>query len=122
MSSSKTRYQTVLRLYALALALPVAACGQAPRVQTPPQISADDALAAASLVVDCEWAAADKFDNGVTPISILAQRVMGVCTPQRLQARKAAGISPIDTSLEAEELNQAIRNVEAARHRRKQAS
>jgi predicted outer membrane protein len=103
-----------------AIILTASLAGCAEQAQVPPsrEISASDALAAAKRVVDCEWAAADKFDDGHSPLSSLAQRVMGVCTPQMYEARLVVGISPADPSVDAEELRQAIDNVEAARKHR----
>ena len=70
-------------------------------------------------VIDCETAAANKFDDGRVAISELAQRVVDVCTPQRFRARTAAGIAPLDTSVDAEELKNALGTIEQARKRRK---
>lgn len=83
------------------------------------QAFADDLSSAASRVVDCEWAAADKFDDGRTSLSALAQRVIAICSHDRFAMRRAAGFSPMDPSLDADELSQAIENVEAARKHRK---
>jgi hypothetical protein len=81
--------------------------------------SADDLLSAANKVADCEWATADKFDDGRMPLSALAQRVIAICSRERFAMRRAAGFSPMDPSLDADELGQAIENVEGARKRRK---
>jgi hypothetical protein len=44
---------------------------------------------------------------------------MDVCTPERFQARRVVGISPFDVRLDADELKQAIDNVEATRKDRR---
>ena len=80
---------------------------------------ADDLLSAATKVADCEWAAADKLDDGHSSLSALAQRAIGICTRERFAMRRAAGFSPMDPSLDADELRQAMENVEAARKHRK---
>ena len=79
---------------------------------------ADDLLSAAAKVADCEWAAADKFDDGRSSLSALAQRAIAICTRERFAMRRAAGFSPMDPSLDADELRQAIDNVESARKAR----
>lgn len=84
--------------------------------------SANDLLSAANKVADCEWAAADKFDDGRLSLSALAQRVIGTCTRERFAMRRAAGFSPMDPSLDADELGQAMENVEAARKHRKNSN
>jgi hypothetical protein len=53
------------------------------------------------------------------PLSGLAQRVIAICSRKRFAMRRAAGFSPIDPTLNADELSQATANVEAARKRRK---
>ncbi len=107
-----------IKTAAIILAASLAGCAE--EAQKPPsrEISAVEALAAENRVVDCEWAAADKFDNGHAPISSVAQQVMGVCTQQMFEARRVFGISPTDPSVDADELRQAIDNVEAARKHR----
>lgn len=79
---------------------------------------ADDPLAAATRVVDCEWAAANKFDDGRYSVAELAQRVIGTCTLERYAARRAVGFSPLDQTLDADEFRQAVDNVEGARKAR----
>jgi len=79
-----------------------------------------DPFSAATKVVDCERAAANKFDDGHTSMSALAQRVIAICSRERFEMRRAAGFSPMDPSLDADELSQAIENVEAARKHRKE--
>jgi hypothetical protein len=56
------------------------------------------------------------------PFSEIAQRVMDVCTPERFQARRVVGISPFDVRLDADELKQAIDNVEATRKDRRNSN
>ena len=82
------------------------------RVET---ITAVDALAITSKVVDCEWQAVSRFDDGRTPIAQLAERIMGVCTVERIKAKLAFGLSPKDPDLEADDFKQAVEIVESAR-------
>lgn len=93
--------------------------GSTPRPTTSVEVSPDAALAGANAVVDCEIAAAGRFDGSGVSTTALAQRVMGVCTPERFRARRAAGIAPLDPSVDAVELQQAVDAVETARKRRK---
>jgi hypothetical protein len=81
------------------------------RIET---ITAEEAIAISSKVVDCEWKAVDRFDNG-QPISDLAQQVMGVCTVERIKAKWAFGLSPKDPDLEADDFKQAVTIVESSR-------
>jgi len=67
------------------------------------EASADELLSAATKVADCEWAAVDKFDDGHSSLSVLAQRAIAVCTRERFAMRRAAGFSPMDPSLDADE-------------------
>jgi hypothetical protein len=108
-----------LRTIALGVALGVllGACAvnqrAAPsRIET---ITADEAIAITSKVVDCEWQAVGRFDDGRTPIAQLAERIMGVCTVERIKAKRAFGLSPNDPDLESDDFKQAVEIVESAR-------
>jgi hypothetical protein len=81
-------------------------------------ITADEALAVSSRVTDCEWKAADQYDDGRYKISELAQRVMGVCAVELTKARLAFGLSPNDPQIESDEFKQAVEAVEGARKSR----
>jgi len=54
-------------------------------------MTSDEALAVSSRVVDCEWKAANRYDDGSHTVSELAQRIMSICSPERLKARMAFG-------------------------------
>lgn len=82
------------------------------RIET---ITADEAIAIASKVVDCEWQAVGRFDDGRTPIAQLAERIIGVCTVERIKAKRAFGLSPNDPQLESDDFKQAVGIVESAR-------
>jgi hypothetical protein len=82
------------------------------RIET---ITAEEAIAITSKVTNCEWQAVNRFDDGQTPIAQLADRVMGVCTVERIKAKLAFGLSPNDPELEADDFKQAVGIVESAR-------
>jgi hypothetical protein len=84
----------------------------ASRIET---ITAEQALTIASRVVDCEWKAVARFDDGQKPIAQLAEQVMGVCTVERIKAKRAFGLSPHDPDLESDDFKQAVGIVENAR-------
>ncbi len=84
------------------------------RVQT-----AEEALAVQSKVTDCEWNAADRYDDGRYTISDLAQRVTGVCAVELTKAALAFGLSPNDPQIQADQFKQAVENVESARKARR---
>jgi hypothetical protein len=100
----------------LALSCLVAGCETTQTERLPARtMTADEQLAVVSRVVDCEWKAVGRYDDGNYTVSQLAQRVMGVCAVERLKARQAFGLSSNDPKVELDEYKQAIENVEAAR-------
>ena len=104
--------------FSVALSCLVSACAvneyraQPSRVET---ITAVEALAITSKVVDCEWQAVSRFDDGRTPIAQFAERIMGICTVERIKVKLAFGLSPKDPDLEADDFKQAVEIVESAR-------
>ena len=80
--------------------------------------TADEALAIQSRVTDCEWRAANQYDNGHRALSELAQQVTGVCAVKLTKAALAFGLSPNDPQVESDQFRQAVENVEAARRAR----
>lgn len=105
-------------ILALGLSCLASACSVANRAPPPHAITADEALAVQSRVIDCEWKAANQYDDGKRTMSELARQVMGVCTVELTKARLAFGFSPSDPSLDAEELQGAITAIEDARKAR----
>jgi hypothetical protein len=90
-----------------------------PSVHSVPHVlTADEALAVQSRVTDCEWKAADQYDDGRYTVSELAQRVMGVCAVELTKAALAFGLSPNDPQIESDQFKQAVENVESARKAR----
>jgi hypothetical protein len=61
-------------IFSLALSSLVAGCGAG---QEKPM--AEEASGISSRVVDCERKAADRYDNGRSTISELAQRIISIC-------------------------------------------
>jgi hypothetical protein len=108
-------------LLTLSLGFLVAACStqQMPSVWTMPHaLTADEALAVQSVVTDCEWKAADRYDDGRHTVSELTQQVVGVCAVELTKAALAFGLSPNDPQIELDQFKQAVENVESARKAR----
>jgi len=82
------------------------------RIET---ITANEAIAISTKVIDCEWQAVSRFDDGRVPIAQLAAQIMGVCIVERIKAKRAFGLSPNDPDLEADDFKQAVGIVESAR-------
>ncbi len=104
-------------LVTLSLGLLVSGCSK----QQPPSahvLTADEALAAQSRVTDCEWKAADQYDDGRYTISELARRITGVCAAELTKVALAFGLSPNDPQVQADQFQQAVENVESARKAR----
>jgi hypothetical protein len=104
--------------FTLGLSCLVSACSVAHEKPAAVTMTADEALAVSSRVVDCEWKAANRYDDGSYTISELAQRVMGVCATERTKARLAFGLPRNDPQIESDEFKQAVGAVESARKSR----
>lgn len=99
--------------FGVAFSALVSACAPSERSTTPTAsrietITADEALAISSRVVDCEWQAVSQHDDGQRSIADLAQQIMGICTVERIKAKLAFGLSPKDPDLEADDFKQAV--------------
>lgn len=111
------------RLMVLVLGCLLSACSaaqQPPAIATAPHVpTADEALAVQSRVTDCEWKAADQYDDGRRTISELARQVMGVCSVERTNAELAFGLlnDPQIVSTEFEQAVDAVENARASRNR-----
>jgi hypothetical protein len=81
-------------------------------------MTTDEMLAVQSRVTDCEWRAANQYDDGRYTIPQLAQRVMGLCAVELTKAALAFGLSPNDPQIQLDQFRQAVENVEAARKAR----
>jgi hypothetical protein len=108
-------------LLTLSISLLVSGCSteRTPSVRTAPHVlTADEALTVQSRVTDCEWKAAEQYDDGRYTISELARQVMGVCAVELTKAALAFGLSPNDPQIDADQFRQAVENVESARKSR----
>jgi hypothetical protein len=81
-------------------------------------LSAQAALAVQSRVTDCEWKAANQYDDGSYSLAELARRVMGICAVELTKAAFAFGFSPNDPDIQSDQFKQAVENVESARKAR----
>jgi hypothetical protein len=92
----------------------VAACSLPTRTPAPHVLTADEALSVQSRVTDCEWKAANQYDDGSRTISELARQVMGVCSVERTNAELAFGLLN-DPQIDSMEFEQAVNSVKSAR-------
>ena len=85
----------------------------------PETTTPDKALAVQNSVIDCEWKAANQFDdNRYKEIHELVQRVMDECAVERLNKRLAFGLSPNDPRIDADEYKDALETIINARRKR----
>jgi hypothetical protein len=83
----------------------------------------DAAVSAHLRVIDCEWKAADQYDdNRYKTFSELVQQVMDVCAAELREVRSASDRSPNDKRIDKDEFNQAAEIIENARIRRQHAT
>jgi hypothetical protein len=83
----------------------------------------DAAVSAHLRVIDCEWKAADQYDdNRYKTFSELVRQVMDVCDAELREARSVSDRSPNDTQIDKDEFNQAGEIIENARIRRQHAT
>ena len=85
----------------------------------PETTTPDKAVAVQASVIDCEWKAADRFDNNrYKTMPELVHRVMDECAVERHDARLALSLTPNDPQLEADEYKDAFETIQNARKRR----
>jgi len=60
---------------------------------------AEEASGISSRVVDCERKAADRYDDGRSTISELAQRIISICAVELTKARLALNLSLHDPQI-----------------------
>jgi hypothetical protein len=117
----RIRMQHAVIIFSLGLCCLVsAACNEILKnseiLKKPPS---DEAVAAEARAIDCEWKAADQYDdNRYKTFAELAQRVMDVCAVELRDARSASGRSLNDTRIDKDEFNQAVEIIEKARNRK----
>jgi hypothetical protein len=81
----------------------------------------DEAVAAKTRVIACEWKAADQYDdNRYKTFSELVQQVMDVCAAELSEARSASDRASNDKRIDKDEFNQAAEIIQHARNRRHQ--
>ena len=98
---------------ALGLSCLVSACSATTK------ITADEALAVKNRVLDCEWKAANQYDDGrYKTIPELVHRVLEACAVELRDARLAFGILPTNSRIDADEFKDAVESIENARKRK----
>jgi hypothetical protein len=102
-----------MRKIILALCCLVSGC--APQRPAPRVATLDEVYALSKLLVDCEWAKADRYDDGSRTVSDLANLVMAACGAERIKVRQALHIPLIDPETELGEYKDALGIVEDAR-------
>jgi hypothetical protein len=80
--------------------------------------TAEEGFASPSRVVNCEWKAANRYDNGSYTVSQLAERVTGVCSVERIKHHQLYHLSIDDPEVELNDFKQATALVEEARKER----
>jgi hypothetical protein len=94
------------------------ACAAAEETKTAQTLTAKDALAAVQPKVDCEWKAANRYDDGRYTIVELANRIMALCSVERLKARTAFHLPSYNPELELDDFKEAVKIVEDVRKTR----
>jgi hypothetical protein len=107
----------VYGILTLAFGCLVSACSMPAPAPAPYVLTAGEALSVQSRVTDCEWKAANQYDDGRRTISELARQVMGVCSVERTNAELAFGLLN-DPQVDSMEFEQALNSVESARANR----
>jgi hypothetical protein len=80
----------------------------------------DEAVAAKTRVISCEWKAANQYDdNRYKTFSELVQQVMDACAAERSEVRSASGRASDDKRIDKDEFNEATEVIKNARERRK---
>jgi hypothetical protein len=102
-------------LLSLFLSSPLAGCA----APTRRDLTADEMIAITSRVTDCEWKAVARYDDGRSTVAQLAERIMGICSVERLHARRAFNLSPTDPAIDLDEFKQAVETVEYVRKTRR---
>jgi hypothetical protein len=117
LGSSRSRGRPMRRAFTFSLTISclVSAYGTVQQTPIPKTLTAEEALAISSRVVDCEWKAADRYDNGRSTVSELVQRIMGICAVELTKTRLAFHVSLNDPEIDLIEFKQAVESVENAR-------
>jgi len=100
-------------IFGLAVSSLIAGCSAGQEKPT-----AEEASGISSRVVDCERKAADRYDDGRSTISELAQRIISICAIELTKARLGLNLSLHDPQIQLDELKHAAEIVEEARESR----
>jgi hypothetical protein len=87
---------------AMSLLLGWLVCGCTTATEKPAvslQLTAEEMIALTMPVIDCEWHAASRYDDGRSPISSVAERIQGICGPEIMKMRQAFHLPIIDADL-----------------------
>jgi hypothetical protein len=106
-------------------AITVLMTGCAESIEPPPSDlpSTNEALTIQGRVLDCELKAANRYDNGHSTITDVAERVIATCYDEIIRAWTAFKLSPSDPNFESDNFKIAVEHVEMARQiRRKEIS
>lgn len=113
----RSPWRTAVLTCGLALTIVIGGCAETsgPRPVTLP---ANEAIALTTRVLECELKAADRYDNGHSSISEVAESVMAACYPEILRSWTAFGLSPSDPNFDSDNFKMALDHVELARRNR----
>ncbi len=81
-------------------------------------MTAGNALADVQPMIDCERAAAARYDDGRSKIATVAQQVLDVCSVEILASERAFHLSPNDPDVKLDEFKQAVGIVDEVRKSR----
>jgi hypothetical protein len=119
-ASAGVKYFVVMR--ALTLVAPfgiaLAGCAGHDPVARLPLPTSDQVRVAASRVVDCEWKAANRYDDGTYTIAQVTERILGICILERDRYHRLFHLSSYDPEIELNDVKEATGIVESARKQR----
>jgi hypothetical protein len=104
--------------FSLVLSCLVSGCGATQQSPAPQGMTPQDPLAAVKPRVDCEYAAATRYDDGSITTAALAQQMLDVCGVEVLAAERAFHVSSNDPDIKADEFKEAVGIAENARKNR----
>jgi len=93
-------------------------CTAAPEKPATRKLSAEELMALAKPVTDCEWHAASRYDDGKSSISSVAESIQAFCTPEIIKMRLAFHVPINDPDLDLEDYKRIVETVEFLRKSR----
>ena len=81
-------------------------------------MTAEDALTAVNPLIDCEWKAAARYDDGKQSVAALAERITGICCPEIIRAGWLSICRFDDPGLDLDEFKRVVKIVEDARKKK----